>query len=75
MPAYFKARYPKYTDKQIQDRINNLKPEDMDDMIEPSVYDNNQKHVELVVKDVLKIGINVLEMGNIMHYLLRTLEE
>lgn len=54
MPAYFKARYPKYTDKQIQDRINNLKPEDMDDMIEPSVYDNNQKHVELVVKDVLK---------------------
>lgn len=25
----------------------------MDDMIEPSVYDNNQKHVELVVKDVL----------------------
>ena len=54
LPAYFKARYPKYTDEQIQDRINNLKPEDMDDMIEPSVYDNNQKHVELVVKDVLK---------------------
>ena len=37
----------------IQDRIENLQPEDMDDMIEPSVYDNNQKHVELVVKDVL----------------------
>ena len=26
LPAYFKARYPKYTDEQIQDRINNLKP-------------------------------------------------
>lgn len=53
LPAYFKARYPKYSEKQIQDRIENLQPEDMDDMIEPSVYDNNQKHVELVVKDVL----------------------
>lgn len=53
LPKYFKARYPRYSDEEIQDRINNLKPEDMDDMIEPSVYDNNQKHVELVVKDVL----------------------
>lgn len=53
LPAYFKARYPKYSEKQIQDRIENLQLEDMDDMIEPSVYDNNQKHVELVVKDVL----------------------
>lgn len=53
LPAYFKARYPKYNEKQIQDRIENLQPEDMDDMIVPSVYDNNQKHVELVVKDVL----------------------
>lgn len=53
LPAYFKARYPNYSEKQIQDRIENLQPEDMDDMIEPSVYDNNQKHVELVVKDVL----------------------
>lgn len=53
LPAYFKTRYPKYSEKQIQDRIENLQPEDMDDMIEPSVYDNNQKHVELVVKDVL----------------------
>lgn len=53
LPAYFKARYPRYSEKQIQDRIEDLQPEDMDDMIEPSVYDNNQKHVELVVKDVL----------------------
>lgn len=53
LPSYFKARYPHYSEEEIQNRINNLKPEDMDDMIEPSVYDNNEKHVQLVVKDVL----------------------
>ena len=54
LPTYFKTRYPKYSEQQIQNRINNLQPDDMDDMIEPSVYDNNQKHVKLVVKDVLE---------------------
>lgn len=53
LPKYFEARYPKYTEEEIQQRIDNLHPEDMDDMIEPSVYDNNKKHVELVVKDIL----------------------
>lgn len=53
LPKYFKARYPNYTDDDIKNRIENLQPEDTDDMIEPSVYDNNQKHVELVVKDIL----------------------
>ena len=53
LPTYFKARYPNYTDDDIKNRINNLQPEDSDDMIEPSVYDNNEKHVEKVVKDIL----------------------
>lgn len=53
LPEYFHDLHPKWTKEKIQDRINNLKPEDMDDMIQPSVYDNNPKHVQLVVKDVL----------------------
>ena len=53
LPAYFKARYPHYTEDDIKNRIANLQPEDTDDMIEPSVYDNNEKHVEKVVKDIL----------------------
>ena len=53
LPAYFKARYSNYTEDDIKNRIDNLQPEDTDDMIEPSVYDNNEKHVEKVVKDIL----------------------
>jgi type I restriction enzyme R subunit len=53
LPEYFKGRCPSMSDQDIQDRINNMHSEDMDDMVEPSVYDNNEKHVELVVKDVL----------------------
>lgn len=53
LPKYFKARYPKWSEEKIKERIDNLKPDDMDDMIEPSVYDNNDKHVQLVVKDIL----------------------
>lgn len=54
LPRYFHFRYPKMSKDEIQERINNLRDDDMDDMIEPSVYDENQKHVERVVEDVLK---------------------
>lgn len=54
LPRYFHFRYPKMSKDEIQERINNLRDDDMDDMIEPSVYDENQKHVEKVVEDVLK---------------------
>ncbi|GGI62969.1 type I restriction endonuclease subunit R [Limosilactobacillus caviae] len=54
LPEYFKARYPKMTDEEIQERIVNMTEDDMDDKVEPSVYDENPKHVELVVKDILK---------------------
>ncbi len=36
LPAFYSERYPKWTEKQIQDKINNLTQEDMDDAIEPS---------------------------------------
>lgn len=54
LPDYFRSRYPHMSDEAIKRRISNLKDEDMDDMVEPSVYDENQKHVELVVADILK---------------------
>lgn len=53
LPAYFHSRYPKMSEADIQTRIQNMHDEDMDDMVEPSVYDFNQKHVEKVVKDIL----------------------
>lgn len=53
LPEYFKARYPKMTPEEIKERVTNLNDEDMDDKIEPSVYDENHKHIELVVKDIL----------------------
>lgn len=53
LPEYFKQLHPQWTNEQIQVRIEHLNPDDMDDMIEPSVYDFNEDHIRLVVKDVL----------------------
>ncbi|AYE39229.1 type I restriction endonuclease subunit R [Companilactobacillus zhachilii] len=54
LPAYFKSRYPSMSEQDIDMRIDNMADEDMDDTVEPSVYDNNPKHIELVVKDIIK---------------------
>lgn len=54
LPEYFKARYPRMSEQDIEMRIDNMADEDMDDTIEPSVYDNNEKHVQLVVDDIIK---------------------
>ncbi|GEO63462.1 type I restriction endonuclease subunit R [Companilactobacillus nantensis] len=54
LPAYFKACYPSMSEQDIEMRIDNMADEDMDDTVEPSVYDNNPKHIELVVKDIIK---------------------
>jgi len=54
LPAYFKSRYPSMSEQDIEMRIDDMADEDMDDTVEPSVYDNNPKHIELVVKDIIK---------------------
>jgi type I restriction enzyme R subunit len=54
LPNFYRERYPKWTDEQIQEKIENLTPEDMDDTIEPSFYDENPDHIKLVVEDVFK---------------------
>lgn len=54
LPQYFHYRYPKMSDQDIKDRIANLHDEDMDDMVEPSVYDENPQHVKKVVEDIIE---------------------
>lgn len=52
LPAFYREKHPGWSEEKIQDKIHNLTPEDMDDAIEPSFYDENMDHVKLVVKDI-----------------------
>lgn len=54
LPQFYRDCYPKWTEEQIQEKINNLSQEDMDDAVEPSFYDENPDHVKLVVEDIFK---------------------
>jgi len=54
LPAFYRERYPKWSDERIQEKINNLSQEDMDDAVEPSFYDENPDHIKLVVEDIFK---------------------
>lgn len=53
LPEFYRTMNPNWTDDDIKTKISMLKDEDMDDLVQPSVYDMNQKHVALVVKDIL----------------------
>ncbi|APM40901.1 type I restriction endonuclease subunit R [Clostridium kluyveri] len=54
LPNFYRERYPKWTEEQIQKKINNISQEDMDDAVEPSFYDENPDHIKLVVEDIFK---------------------
>lgn len=54
LPEYFHERYPKKTSQEIKYRIDHMTPNDMDDTVEPSVFDNNVDHVKAVVDDIIK---------------------
>ena len=54
LPEFFKQQHPDWNDEQINRRVHNLTDADMDDMLSPSVYDNNPEHIRLVVKDILE---------------------
>lgn len=54
LPAFYRARYPKWSEYQIREKIAHLTEEDIDDTIEPSFYDENEEHVKLVVEDIFK---------------------
>lgn len=52
LPEFYRNRYPDWSDEQIQEKINHLTITDMDDMVEPSFYDENPDHIRVVVQDV-----------------------
>lgn len=52
LPAFYKEKHPDWSEEKIKDKIANLTPEDMDDAVEPSFYDENLDHIKLVVKDI-----------------------
>lgn len=54
LPGFFKQQHPDWTDEQIEERVNNLTPDDIDDQINPSFYDENPQHIREVVKDIYK---------------------
>lgn len=54
LPAFYKHRNPDWSEERIQNKIANMTDEDMDDMVEPSFYDENPEHVRLVVADIFK---------------------
>ena len=54
LPEFYKARFPKWTKEQIEEKIKHLTVEDIDDTVEPSFYDENEEHVKLVVEDIFK---------------------
>ena len=54
LPAFYRAQYPDWSKEKIQNKIENMTDEDMDDMVEPSIYDENIDHVRLVVEDIFK---------------------
>lgn len=54
LPRFYKGKYPNWNELDIGRKIANLTDNDMDDMIEPSFYDNNLDHVKLVVEDIFK---------------------
>ena len=54
LPKFYKEKYPNWNELDIERKIANLTDNDMDDMIEPSFYDNNLDHIKLVVEDIFK---------------------
>ncbi|WP_251421363.1 type I restriction endonuclease subunit R [Veillonella agrestimuris] len=54
LPAFYRSKYPDWSDEKIKHKIDNLTPDDMDDEVAPSFYDENPDHVRLVVEDIFK---------------------
>lgn len=52
LPRFYRDQHPNWTETQIKRKIANLTPDDMDDAIEPSFYDENPDHVREVVRDI-----------------------
>lgn len=53
LPQVLRRDNPDWTDHQIADRIARMDTADIEQHIDSSFYDNNQKHVDAVVADVM----------------------
>ena len=53
LPKFYKEKYPNWNDLDIERKIANLTDNDMDDMIEPSFYDNNLENKEKYLRLIL----------------------
>lgn len=52
--AYYQDLHPKWSLDQIKEKIGSITPEEMDDSLRESFYDeNNNKHIEAVVTDIV----------------------
>lgn len=54
LPRFYHDLHPDWTDGKIRQKIDGLAPEDMDDEVSPSFYDENPDHVRLVVADIFQ---------------------
>lgn len=52
LPEFFSRQHPNWSTEAIENKIASLTPDDMDDAVTPSFYDNNKAHVDEVVKDI-----------------------
>ena len=52
LPNFYRDQHPKWTEDKIKYKIDHMTQEDMDDAVEASFYDENEDHIELVVRDV-----------------------
>ncbi|MBS9337337.1 type I restriction endonuclease subunit R [Fructobacillus sp. S1-1] len=54
LPQYYAGQHPDWDDTKIQQKINTMTAADIDQAVEPNIYDNNDKHVEEVVSEILE---------------------
>lgn len=54
LPKYYAAKYPEWDEAKVQQKIETMTAADIDQAVEPDIYDNNDKHVEEVVSEILE---------------------
>lgn len=54
LPEYFRQMDPGMSEEKVQERIEKMSPSDMDDAVQPTVYDNNEAQVRAVVDNIIR---------------------
>ncbi|WP_274458280.1 type I restriction endonuclease subunit R [Fructobacillus sp. CRL 2054] len=53
LPKYYAAKYPDWNQEKIQQKIDSMTPADIDEAVEPDIYDHNDQHVKEVVSEII----------------------